>query len=542
MSVVFWGWLFLITFGVVMVWIGLKGMKRTATADDYATARGSYGGLTLGLSYMAVVASGSTFVGIPGLAYAYGFKAGYYPMLYPIGIYLGTMLVARRLKRKGDRLMSFTVPDFLGDLYRSSALRVISAFISIFLIYYLMSQVAAAGQMFDVILGVPYKVGIFLAIALVVVYMVTGGAHADIVTDAIQGAMMLFIAALIIGAFVVGFGVDGVGPSAVNAALPAEMTWDVHTDPEAPTFSSWWALVLLLIAHLGFVTLPHLGNKFFALRSGSQLRTFVIMSSVAGLAVGFMFLGGILGRAMGIEVENPDAIIPTMFKETLPSWGAALLAVAILAAIVSTADGLLMSISQIFANDLYRKTWVRLRGGDPNSPGADRRALLVGRLGVVVAGLVATLAVIEPPELLAILLWVGIGGIIASLTGPLFVGLFWRGATALGAVSSALIAFAVYFTIHLGPQFGLYEGAYPFNKNPFASTGVALIVGFVAMFVLSPLGKPLPAEHLDRLHADETEAEWFGGHRSIHPGETEAGTVGRPTENGGPHAGPAGAH
>lgn len=533
MSVVFWGWLFLITFGVAMVWIGLKGMKRTATADDFATARGSYGGLLLGLSYMAVVASGSTFVGIPGLAYAYGFKAGYYPMLYPIGIYLGTMLVARRLKRKGDRLLSFTVPDFLGDLYRSSALRVISALISIFLIYYLMAQVAAAGQMFDVILGVPYKIGIVLAIALVVLYMVTGGAHADIVTDAVQGGMMLFIAVLVIGAFIVGVGVDGFGPGAINAAMPAEMKWDVHIDPEAPTFSSWWALVLLLIAHLGFVSLPHLGNKFFALRSGAHLRTFVIMSSVTGLAVGFMFLGGILGRAMGIEVEKPDAIIPTLFKETLPAWGAALLAVTILAAIVSTADGLLMSISQIFANDLYRKTWVRLRGGDLNSPEVDRRALIVGRVGVVLAGVVATVAVIEPPELLSILLWVGVGGIIASLSGPLFVGLFWRGATAVGAISSMTIAFAVYFAIHLGPQFKLYEGVYPFNKNPFASTGVALIVGFVMMFVLSPLGKPMPAEHLDRLHADETEDEWFLGHHSVHPGETEADTLRHVPEVGG---------
>jgi Na+/proline symporter len=388
-----------------------------------------------------------------------------------------------------------------------------------------MAQLAAAGQMFDVILGVPYKAGIFLAIGLVILYMATGGAHADIVTDAVQGAMMLFITALIIGAFIVGFGVDGFGPGAINAAMPAEMKWDVHLDPEVPTFSSWWALVLLVIAHLGFVSLPHLGNKFFALRSGTQLRSFVILSSVTGLAVGFMFLGGLLGRAMGIEVEKPDAIIPTMFKETLPAWGAALLAVTILAAIVSTADGLLMSISQIFANDLYRKTWVRLRGGDPNSPEVDGRALLVGRAGVVIAGLAATVAVIEPPKLLAILLWVGIGGIIGSLTGPLFVGLFWRGATALGALGSAVIAFAVYFAIHLGPQFGLYEGVFPFNKNPFASTGVALIVGVVLMFVLSPLGTPLPAEHLDRLHADESEDEWFRGHHSVHPGETEADTV-----------------
>lgn len=511
MSVAAWGWTFLVAFGLFMVWIGLIGMKKTATSDDYATARGSYSGWLLGLSYMAVVASGSTFVGIPGLAYAYGFKAGYYPMLYPIGIYLGTMLIARRMKRQGDRLASQTVPDFLGDLYQSSALRVIAGLVSIFLIYYLMSQLAASGLMFDVILGVPYRWGVVMAIVLVIAYMITGGAHADILTDAVQGLFMLAIAVFVIGAFVFAFGLEGGNSAAdVNAALPPEMRWDVHTDPSVPTFSSWWVIVLLLIAHLGFVSQPHLGNKFFALRGGGQTRQFVILSSITGLTVGFLFLAGVLGRAIGIEVESPDAIIPTMFLELLPGWAAAALAIAILSAIISTADGLLMSISQIFANDFYRKTWVRLRGGDVNSPEVDRRALIIGRVGILVTGAVAAVAVFEPPELLSVLLWVGIGGIISSLTGPLFVGLFWKRVTAFGAVAAALISFGLYFVIHLGPQFGLYEGFYPWNANPFASTGVASMVGVVVVIVLSPLGKQLPADHLEALHANDSEAEWRG--------------------------------
>ena len=511
MSVAAWGWTFLIAFGLFMVFIGLKGMRRTVTSDDYATARGAYPGWALGLSYMAVVASGSTFMGIPGLAYAYGFKAGYYPMLYPIGIYIGTMLVARRMKRKGDRLSSQTVPDFLGDLYRSTALRVIAGLVSIFLIYYLMSQLAASGLMFDVILGVPYRWGVVMAITLVIAYMVTGGAHADIITDAVQGLFMLAIAVFVIGAFVAAMGLaGGGGPAGVNAALPPEMRWDVHTDPSVPTFSSWWVIVLLLIAHFGFVAQPHLGNKFFALRGGGQTRQFILMSSITGLTVGFLFLGGVLGRAIGIEVESPDRIIPVMFLELLPGWAAAALAIAILSAIISTADGLLMSISQIFANDLYRKTWVRLRGGDLNSPEVDHRALLIGRVGIVLTGAVAAVAVFNPPELLSILLWVGIGGIISALTGPLFVGLFWKKATAFGAISAALIAFGVYFLIHLGPQFGLYEGWYPWNKNPFASTGVCSMLGVALTLALSPFGKRLPDDHIEMLHAQELEHEWHG--------------------------------
>ncbi|MQA04563.1 MAG: sodium:solute symporter family protein [Streptosporangiales bacterium] len=511
MSVVVWGWIFLVGYTAMMLALGVVGMRRTKSSDDFATARGAYGGLVLGLSYMAMVASGSTFLGIPGLAYESGFKAGYYPMLYPIGIYLGTMLVVRHMKRLGDRLHSQTVPDFLGDIYRSPVLRAIAALISLFLIYYVMAQLAASGQMFETILGIPYNVGVWVAIGIVMVYMIMGGSHSDIITDAIQGLFMLVVAAFVIVAFLVGAGVEGFGPAAVNDALPAKMQWDVHTDPANPTFSSWWVIVLLLIAHFGFFTLPHLGNKFFALRGTGQARKFVLMSSIVGLAVGFLFLGGVLGRAMGIEDIHPDAVIPSMLTALLPAWTAALLSVAVLSAIISTTDGLLMSISQLAANDLYRKTWIPWRGKDPESPQVDKRALLIGRIGIVVAGVVAGIAVYSPPELLSILLWVGIGGIIATLSGPMFLAIFWRRrANKTGAIAGGLLTFAFYFFIHLGPQFGMYEGFYPFNQNPFASTGVACILGIVLCAGISLLGKPLPADHLAMLDQAESGDERDG--------------------------------
>ena len=511
MSVAAWGWTFLVLYFALMIYLGYLGMRRTTDLDQFATARGGYTGLLLGLSFMATTASGSTFMGIPGLAYAMGFKAGYYPMLYPIGIYLGSMVLARRLKRIGDRLGSLTIPDFLGDFYHSRFLRAFAAIVSIFLIYYIMGQLAAAGHMFDVILGVPYHYGVWLAMGIVMIYMVMGGSHSDIITDAVQGLFMLAITSFIVVAFLVALGIPGGGgPAAVNAALPPEHRWDVHTDPENPLFFSWWTIVLLLIAHLGFCSLPHLGNKFFAMRGTGQAKSFAIMSNVSGVLVGFLFLGGVLGRAIGIEGIQPDAVIPTLFTQLLPGWAVGLLSIAVLSAIISTADGLFMSVSQIFANDLYRKTYVPMMGKDPNSPEVDRTALIIGRIGVAVVGIVAAIAVYSPPALLSVLLWVGIGGIIATLTGPLFLAAYWRRVTTFGAVASALCAFAIYFAIHLGPQFRLYPGAFPWNNNPFASTAVAMIAGTLLCVLFSLVSRPLPEDFLNWVHGGETAEEHQG--------------------------------
>jgi Na+/proline symporter len=488
MSVAVWAWLFLAIYVGFMFYLGLVGMRRTTSADSYATARGSYTGPLLGLSFMAMIASGSTFMGMPGLAYESGFKAAYYPLLYPVGAYIGAMLIARRLKRSGDRMGSVSIPDFLGDLFRSPLLRAVAALLSLFLIYYLMAQLAASGQMFETLFGVSYQWGLMIATAVIVLYMLLGGTHSDIVTDAIQGLFMLVIAVMVIGAFLIGFGVDGFGPGAVNAALAENMRWDVHTDPDGTaTFANWWVIVLLLLAHLGFVVLPHLGNKFFALRGTAQVRRFIVTASLAGFAVSFMFLGGVLARAIGVEPDHPDAVMPALFIEMAPAWLAALLSVAILSAIISTSDGLLMSVSQIFANDLYRKTWVPWRGQDPNDPRVDRRSLLIGRIGVLAAGAVAVAAVWTPPDLLAVWMWVGIGGMISALTGPVFLGVWWRATTAGGAMAGVLSGFAVYFAIHLGPQFGLYAGWFPWNENPFASTAVGAAVGVLGCWVGSLL-------------------------------------------------------
>ncbi|WP_046469249.1 sodium:solute symporter family protein [Allosalinactinospora lopnorensis] len=510
MTVVAWGWIYLAGFVGLMFYFGYVGMRRTHSADSYATARGSYIGPVLGLSYMAMIASGATFMGVPGIAYESGFKGAYVALLYPIGAYIGTMLIARRLKRSGDRLGSATIPDFLGDLYRSPVVRAVAALMSLFLIYYLMAQLAASGQLFETLMGIPYQYGLLVVIGILMVYMTIGGSHSDIITDAVQGFFMLVIAGIVAGAFFVGFGVDGFGPGAVNAALPEVMRWDVHTDPANPSFANWWMIIAVLVSHLGFIALPHLGNKFFALRGTAQVRQFVVTSSLAGFVVSFLFLGGILARAIGVEPDHPDAVVPTLFIEMLPSWMAALLSIAILSAILSTSDGLLMSISQIFANDLYRKTWVPWRGQDPKDPRVDRRSLLVGRIGVLLAGFVAAAAVWTPPELLVIWMWLGLGGIISALTGPVFLGVWWRGANTAGALGGALTGFLVYLAVHMGPQFGLYAGWYPLSDNPFASTVVGMAAGFLGCWLWSRIGAPLPEQHMAMVRSAETVAERGG--------------------------------
>ena len=66
MSLEAWSWLFLVLYTGAMVAFGVIGQRRVRSADDFATARGSYGPVLLGLAFAATTASGATFIGFPG--------------------------------------------------------------------------------------------------------------------------------------------------------------------------------------------------------------------------------------------------------------------------------------------------------------------------------------------------------------------------------------------------------------------------------------------------------------------------------------------
>jgi Na+/proline symporter len=490
-----WSWIFLIASLVLFMALGYVGMRRTKNADDFAVARSSYGPWVLGLAVVATVASGVTFLGAPGLAYSQGFPTLWYSILYPPAIYLGMLMSARLVKTMGDRFGNRSIPDFVGSRYNSEFLRLGMTLVSFLLLFYVASQLVAAAALFQVMLGLPYVPALLLTAAVLLVYVAMGGSHADILTDAVQGLLMLTIAIGVAVLFFVGYGVDG-GVSAVNEAVAqrnATSGWDTFFIAGDPTYGSAWLVAMIFVAYLPFGVLPHIGNKFMALGHASQMRKFMMFCIVAGGILPLISLGGLLGAATIDREITPDQVIPVLFTEAFPPVVAALLAVTILSAVFSTSDGVIVSISQLLANDLYRKTFAR------NVPAevADRRALAIGRVGVALALLGGVALSWNPPESLVMLLWVGIGGLVAGLAGPVLIGSLWRRATKTAAITSFVVGVVGYALIYL-PFWDPLDAA----GNPFAAAGYSVLIASAVMVATTLLTKPMPEEFLARVFGD----------------------------------------
>lgn len=476
-SVVFWSWVLLIAFVVMMVTFGIIGMKKTHNNDDFATARSSYGPITIALVIAAGISSGSTFMGMPGLAFDLGAPSLWYPLLYPVATVFGMLFFAKAIKEYGDTLGTRTIPEFIGNRYDSNFLRVVLAIISALLIFYVISQLVAAATMFQIMMGVDYKVGILITIVVIGTYVFMGGSHSDIMTDAVQGMLMVLIALVVVVCFALGVGAEG-GFSGMIQTIQ-ERRPEGHFGklfiPGDATYGSIWLVLLLFVAHLPFAIQPHLGNKFMAVKSNKDLKKLLMWTTVFATILPLMGLGGMLAIAVlpgDIDIR-PDAVIPTLFTELFPPFIAAFLAIAVLSAVMSTSDGLVVSLTQLLANDLFRLSIApRLK---ISTEKADRIELNISRIATPIVLIVAAIVALNPPQYLSIFMWIGIGGIVSSTAGPLVIGSLWKRANKTSAIISLLVGTAAYWIIYLPFGFDV--------SNPFAAAGLGVIISMITMVI-----------------------------------------------------------
>ncbi|MGK2913656.1 MAG: sodium:solute symporter family protein [Porticoccaceae bacterium] len=514
-----WSWLFQIIYIGIMIVLGYRGMRIVKGGDDFATARGGYGLLFLAFAMTATTASGATFLGIPGLGYLYGLPALSYALLYPFAVYIGVWLCFKQVQKAGHSFSNRSIPEFMGDRYQSDVLRIIVALFSIVLIFYVAAQLLAGLVMFEQMLGLNAIWALVVTTLALLVYVVMGGAHADILTDGVQGATMLVLAVMVIAMFALGTGVEG-GFDGMLARLEQLDPKTVGFLYEGSTiFDSYWDFTAIFLAHLSLGMLPHIGNKIWALKDGIGRTKFLLICLLLGVILSAMACGGVLARAVLGDTlmtvpGDPNQAIPLLFIELFPTWIAALLGVAILAAIMSTADGLVISLSQVFANDIYRRSLVKLLHSEATDADIDRNVLSISRWSVIVVLVGAALLAWESiGQNIALMVWAGLGGMMAALAGPLILGVFWRGVTKQGAIWGFIIG-AISFTALREAWFpgGTVDGGLVQQvlfwvdsqaNNPFACATLGEAISIATTMVVSWMTPSLPKAHLDVIFGAE---------------------------------------
>ncbi|MFT6956526.1 MAG: Na+/proline symporter [Halieaceae bacterium] len=509
MSLYSYAWLFMVLYIGAMLGLGYIASRRVKGADDFATARNSYGPLLLSLAFASTAASGATFLGMPGLTYTYGVSVLWIAFLYPIGIYIGVMICQHSIGRFGNAAGARSIPEYLGERYQSEALRISAAVLSLLLLFYLAGQLIAGLVMFEMMLGLSQEWALAITAVVLIGYVTMGGAHADILTDGAQGALMVLLALAITVFFLKGFGVGGLDSMLDNLRQQDSFLMTGFNPSTAITASSW-SYISLVIAHIPLGLLPHIGNKLWALEDEKSRVRFLVLAFVFGMIMPTISLGGLVARALfedSLLAGGANAALPAVFIELFPAWLAALLGVGVLAAIMSTADGLLISTSQVFANDIYRRSIAPRFHSHLTDQELDSRVLRISRALTVLTLIGAIILGWSVMHMnIALLVWAGVGGFTAALMGPLVLGSLWVGISKAGALAGFWGGAITFVLIHGQIIDGLWltgtvlasagEWFAFYAQSPYSAAAMGGLVSVALCIVVSKFTSPLPAEHL----------------------------------------------
>jgi len=342
---------------LVLLFLGFWGRRRRAgdSMRDFYLANNELGFFVLLSTLYASQYSGNTFLGYTGQAYATGFG-----FLMSVGMMMSVVLVyllfAPRLHALAHRHAYVTPADWVRHRFGDRRLALLVSLLMIAgLVNYLYAQFLAMGHMTVGLSAgrVPFAAGVVGLAIVIGVYETLGGMRSVAWTDVVQG-LLLFVGLLAV-LFVVLERSEGLGT--VSAEL-------ARSQPRLVAVPAWsvcarWGSTLFLLG-FGSAVYPHALQRIYAARDGKalqrSLRVMVCMplfTTLVVVMVGILAHGLLPGRT---DLET-DQVMPELLAQLasdgfLPEWAVALVLTAVLAAIMSTADSALLSLSSILARDV----------------------------------------------------------------------------------------------------------------------------------------------------------------------------------------------
>lgn len=413
--------------------IGIYASRRVLVSrDEYWVAGRRIGTAMNSMAIMASLASGGSIIGVMGLAYSQGIPATLALFAGAVlGFPLASMLVAKQLRNFGK----YTITDFLAFRYPSSVVRyLVPSVIVVAFTIYIVAQLKAAGITATALLGIPYDTALIIATLVFVVYVSFGGMIAITWTDVIQGVLMLIV---VVGAALAMTWRLGSPVELMRQATAVAPELGQVVDQPVASYLGYfviWATAIPVI--------PHIVMRVFTAKDADGAR---LSLNLAMLAYSVMILTAVLaivpvGKLQFPGLEDADQVFLKVMESEFPPVIRGIAVAAVLAAVMSTTDALLLACSSAIAHDIL---------GSVLRQDASERTLALIRIGSAwVIGLLALYWAISPPELISQFYTAGVGLLSASLFVPTIAGLWWKKANLIGGVASLVTGAAIYVVVY----------------------------------------------------------------------------------------------
>ena len=465
----------------IMAFIGWYAGRKTNNIGDFFVLSGKAGVVVSGIAYFSTQFSIGTFLGTPGTIYGVGYAG--MAISVPGAVFcmiLPALLIGRKLITLGHKYGFLTMADYLTDRYHSKNMSgVLGVMMLFFLVPMMGAQIIGAGVIVHVFTGLPEWVGVVGMGIIVILYCMTGGMKGAMMTDVIQGSLMIATAVV---TFIVSI-VMGGGFSNINHTLQS-MNEAYLTFPGANGYMPWTYYISNIVLW-SFFTMgqPHLFTKFFAMKDHKTMFKAILLGT-AGMFFSATLIewAGVNGIASIQNIEKADQIIPMILQRGMNPFLASIFIAGIVAAGMSTIDGILVTTTGAVTRDIYQKII--------NKDATDETVMKLSKVVTVIIGIIVIcFGVFQPGSIFEINLFAFSG--MAIFVVPILFGIYWKKATAKGAIASVIVGIISLLLFTLNPS--VKALAMGFHAL-FPTTIIASIV----MIVVSKFTETPPQETIDR--------------------------------------------
>ena len=465
----------------IMAFIGWYAGRKTNNIGDFFVLSGKAGVVVSGIAYFSTQFSMGTFLGTPGTIYGVGYAG--MAISVPGAVFcmiLPALLIGRKLITLGHKYGFLTMADYLTDRYHSKKMSgVLGVMMLFFLVPMMGAQIIGAGVIVHVFTGLPEWVGVVGMGIIVILYCMRGGMKGAMMTDVIQGSLMIATAVV---TFIVSV-VMGGGFSNINHTLQS-MNEAYLTFPGANGYMPWTYYVSNIVLW-SFFTMgqPHLFTKFFAMKDHKTMFKAILLGT-AGMFFSATLIewAGVNGIASIQNIEKADQIIPMILQRGMNPFLASIFIAGIVAAGMSTIDGILVTTTGAVTRDIYQKII--------NKDATDENVMKLSKVVTVIIGIIVIcFGVFQPGSIFEINLFAFSG--MAIFVVPILFGIYWKKATAKGAIASVIVGIISLLLFTLNPS--VKALAMGFHAL-FPTTIIASIV----MIVVSKFTETPPQETIDR--------------------------------------------
>jgi sodium/proline symporter len=389
----------------------------------------------LALSERATGESAWLLLGFSGMVYATGLSGIWIGLGCLAGICTAWIALAKKFRQEAEKYNALTMPEYFSAKFpaRANTIRLISTLIIVFFfLFYVGAQFNGAGEKIVPIFGFDPFWGEIVAAIVILTYASLGGFISVVAVDTFQSILMILT--LVVTPVIMLTKVLS-GPVSFGTALAAA---GPGLDSLTGTTVGFAAGLLIFnnfawfFGYLGGQ--PQLNARFMGMKDDRNVkigRNIAIVWTV--LAYSGVVLIGLCSLVLYGSDAVPDAegILPFVIKDLFPWWLAGILLAGAAAAMISTAQSMLLVAASSISEDVYKGV---IKGGNVS----DKTVLAVSRISVLVIGALAlVLSLFSPAKIYHLVshAWAGIG---CSFAPAVLLSFYWDRFGSRGVITALL--------------------------------------------------------------------------------------------------------